>query len=144
MTINFLKNTKIKFNIFRPHNLFGPDMGHEHVIPDIIKKIIISSRKLKKKDCKIKIQGTGNETRAFCYIEDAIDQLEVIKRFSKKAEIYNVGQSKEIKIKKLISLIGKYLKIKVMVKTNKLLEGSTSRRCPSIKKIKKYWLCFKK
>ena len=136
MTINFLKNTKIKFNIFRPHNLFGPDMGHEHVIPDIIKKIIISSRKLKKKDCKIKIQGTGNETRAFCYIEDAIDQLEVIKRFSKKAEIYNVGQSKEIKIKKLISLIGKYLKIKVMVKTSKLLEGSTSRRCPSIKKIK--------
>ena len=27
MTINFLKNTKIKFNIFRPHNLFGPDMS---------------------------------------------------------------------------------------------------------------------
>ena len=102
------KNTKIKFNIFRLI-IFGR-YGSRDVIPDIIKKIIISSRKLKKKDCKIKIKA--QETRQYFYIEDAIDQLEVIKRFSKKAEIYNVGQSKEIKIKKLISLIGKYLKIK--------------------------------
>ena len=46
MTINYLKDTKIKFNIFRPHNLFGPDMGFEHVIPEIVKKIIISSKKV--------------------------------------------------------------------------------------------------
>ena len=98
MTINFLKNTKIKFNIFRPHNLFGPDMGHEHVIPDIIKKIIISSRKLKKKDCKIKIQGLW-ETRQehFCYIEDAIDQLEVIKRFQKKQKYTTWASQKKLK-----------------------------------------------
>ena len=40
------KNLSIK--IFRPHNMFGPDMGNEHVIPQLLKefskkKIIIKS-----------------------------------------------------------------------------------------------------
>ena len=137
MTINYLKNTKIKFNIFRPHNLFGPDMGFEHVIPELIKKIIVSSKNLKRTKCNINIQGTGNETRAFCFIEDAIDQLKVIEKSSNNSEIYNVGQSDEIKIKKLIFMISKILKIKIQIKTKKLLAGSTSRRCPDIKKINK-------
>ncbi len=137
MTINYLKDTKIKFNIFRPHNLFGPDMGFEHVIPEIVKKIIISSKKFKKKNCKIMIQGNGNETRAFCFIEDAIDQLKIIEKYSRNSEIYNVGQTNEIKIKKLIFLIGKFLKINIKIKSKKLLAGSTSRRCPDIRKIKK-------
>ena len=25
--------------IFRPHNVYGPNMGNEHVIPEIINKI---------------------------------------------------------------------------------------------------------
>ena len=57
------------------------------------------------------IQGNGNETRAFCFIEDAIDQLKIIEKYSRNSEIYNVGQTNEIKIKKLIFLIGKFLKL---------------------------------
>ena len=49
LTINYLKKSKTKFNIFRPHNLFGPNMGFDHVIPELIKKIYSASKKFKKK-----------------------------------------------------------------------------------------------
>ena len=42
--------------IFRPHNVYGPNMGNEHVIPEIINKI---KNALKFKKNYIKIQGTG-------------------------------------------------------------------------------------
>lgn len=137
LTINYLKKTNTKFNIFRPHNLFGPNMGFEHVIPEIIKKIFIASKRFEKKICTISIQGSGKETRAFCYIEDAIDQIMVIEKKSKNREIYHVGQTMEITIKDLVSKIGKLLSIKVIVKTKSLMPGSSLRRCPDIKKIKK-------
>ena len=38
-------------------------------------------KKFKKKN--LSIQGSGKETRAFCYIEDAIDQIKVIEKNQK-------------------------------------------------------------
>ena len=35
-TFHYLKNVPPK--LFRPHNVYGPDMGWEHVIPDLMKK----------------------------------------------------------------------------------------------------------
>jgi len=137
LSFNYLRESKIKFNIFRPHNVFGPNMGFEHVIPEIIKKIFIKTNKFRKKVCTIKIQGTGNETRSFCFVEDAVNQLEIIQTKGKNFEIYNIGQTKEISVKKLIQDISKILKIKVILQTTGLREGSVNRRCPNILKIKK-------
>tara|TARA_B100000989_G_C19527992_1_gene467968 strand:- start:1859 stop:2845 length:987 start_codon:yes stop_codon:yes gene_type:complete len=134
LTFNYLRNTKISHNIFRPHNIFGPNMGFEHVIPQIIKKIFISSNNFKKKKCSIKIQGNGEETRSFCYIDDAIDQIFQIAFRGKNKEIFNVGQNSEISIKKLIKDIARILGIKVLIHTGKLTEGSVKRRCPDMKK----------
>ena len=38
MGINNAKFFK-KMIIFRPHNVYGADMGDEHVIPELIKKV---------------------------------------------------------------------------------------------------------
>ena len=54
MLVNFYLNNKIKKIIFRPHNIYGPAMGYEHVIPQFIKKIVISSKKLTKKQIDLK------------------------------------------------------------------------------------------
>ena len=132
-----MRDTKIKHNIFRPHNVFGPEMGFEHVIPQIVEKIFKASNKFNLKKCSITIQGNGRETRAFCYVEDAVEQIIKISKRGKNHDIYNIGQRNEISILKLISDISKILKINVNVKTGKLLQGSPKRRCPSIKKILK-------
>ena len=67
MGINFGKYFK-KLIIFRPHNVYGKDMGNDHVIPEFINRF----KKLKNKK-KFSIQGTGNEIRSFIHIEDFID-----------------------------------------------------------------------
>ena len=136
LTFNFLKKTNIKHYIFRPHNIFGPSMGFEHVIPQLLKKIKVKSDGYKN-DCIIDIQGTGLETRAFCFVDDAVEQIIKIFKSGKNKEIYNIGQNKEITIQKLVKEISAILKLKVKIKKGKLMHGSVLRRCPDIKKISK-------
>ena len=137
LTFNYLKNTNIKHNIFRPHNVFGPEMGFEHVIPQIVKKIYIASKNLKLKKCTIKIQGNGNETRSFCFVDSAVEQIIQIANKGKNKHIYNVGQNHEISIIELIRDISKILGIMVIIKKGKLTKGSVKRRCPDMSKTNK-------
>ena len=39
ITINYLKKTNLKYKIIRPHNVYGPDMGDDHVLPELITKL---------------------------------------------------------------------------------------------------------
>ena len=39
LTINYLKESKTKFYILRPHNVYGPNMGSDHVLPELINKL---------------------------------------------------------------------------------------------------------
>lgn len=137
LAINFFRNSNVRDIIFRPHNIFGPDMGFEHVIPEIIKKLYYASDRWKKNKVDLEIQGTGMETRAFCYIEDAIDQIIVLYNKGKKGETYHIGIDNEITISELINKISEFLKLEVNIKQGKLKSGGTNRRCPDISKIKK-------
>lgn len=138
VTINYLRKTTTDYKIIRPHNIFGENMGHKHVIPQIIYKIFKSSKKFEFKNANIKIQGNGNETRAFCYINDAVKQTIFISNKIKENGIYNVGFTKEIKIKELIKYIENILNIKISITPGKIQSGGTLRRCPSQKKLFKY------
>ena len=120
-----------KLTIFRPHNVYGPDMGNDHVIPELINKVkSIGDKK------NIKIQGTGKETRSFIYIDDFIRALNLVVRKTKKCELFNIGTNEEISIKNLtIKILNNFNKGQVNILSDKLLKGSTIRRCPDIKKL---------
>jgi UDP-glucose 4-epimerase len=133
LTFHMLKKN-IKRIIFRPHNIYGPNMGKLHVIPELILKI---KKQIKKNSINLKIQGSGKETRAFCYIDDAINAINLIIKKGQDGEIYNIGNDKEISINNLVNMISKILKKKIYIKKGVLRKGSTKRRCPNIKKIKK-------
>ena len=68
MGIHYGKKLFNKLVIFRPHNVYGSNMGNEHVIPELIKKM-----KKTKKNNHLKIQGSGKEIRSFIYIKDFIE-----------------------------------------------------------------------
>ena len=116
--------------IFRPHNIYGPNMGYEHVIPEIITKSI----KAKK---NIKLQGNGKNKRSFCYIDDFVEGLNLILKKGKHKEIYNIGSPYEINIiditKKILKIINKDLHIKV---SNKIFFNA-KRRLPDLSKLRK-------
>lgn len=135
MTIHMGKNYFKRSVIFRPHNVYGPDMGEEHVIPELTRKI----EKLKKvkNNNVLNIQGSGKETRSYIYIDDFAEGFDILRKFGKNQTTYNIGTNNEINSQELAILIGKIIGVKMSIKTNPLAEGSTLRRCPDIKKIKK-------
>ena len=135
--IHFAKKFLKKFIIFRPHNVYGKDMGNEHVIPEFISRL----KKLKRKK-KFLIYGTGNEIRSFIHIEDFISGFDKIFRKGKNLEIYNIGTTEKIKVSDLAKLIASKLGKKIKFKKIKVLKGSPNVRCPNINKIKR--LGFKK
>ena len=130
--IHFAKKFLKKFIIFRPHNVYGKDMGNEHVVPEFINRF----KKLGNKK-NFLIYGTGQEVRSFIHIDDFISGFDKVFKKGKNQEIYNIGTSEKIKISKLAKLIAKILGKSIKFKKTKVLKGSPSVRCPNIKKIKK-------
>ena len=131
MGVHYGKKYFKKLIIFRPHNVYGPDMGGDHVIPEFIKRFKTLKRK------KFKIQGTGNEIRSFIYIEDFIDAFKLILKRGKHLNIYNIGTSEKIKIKELAFRLSRIFKKKIILKKTPLARGGTKVRIPDINKIKK-------
>lgn len=132
MGINYGRKFFTKIIIFRPHNVYGADMGNEHVIPELIQKM----RKTKKNSF-LKIQGTGKEIRSFIYIKDFISGFHKLMTKGKHLQIYNIGTNQSIKIKDLVLKISKIMKKRIIIKTSVLKEGSTKIRKPNITKIRK-------
>jgi nucleoside-diphosphate-sugar epimerase len=116
--------------VIRPHNVYGANMGYDHVIPEIFLKI------LKSKNNKIKIEGSGKETRSFCHIDDFLAAIEkLIKKKLSGFDVYNIGNNKEMKIIEVIKQISQLCKKNIIIKKAKLRKGSVLRRKPNLNKI---------
>lgn len=137
MTINYGRKNFDRVLIFRPHNVYGPDMGWEHVIPQLVLKIREISAETVEKKIKVPIQGTGKETRAFIFIDDFINGLMLMLEKGSHLEIYHIGTMEETKIEDVAKEIGNFFGKEVTVAAGELAKGSPMRRCPDITKLKK-------
>jgi len=131
MGIHYGKKFFNKMIIFRPHNVYGSNMGNEHVVPEFINRF----KKLRNK--KFKIQGTGKEVRSFIFIKDFVSAFNLILKKGKHLNIYNIGTSEKIKIEDLAFKLSKIFNKKIKLKKTSLRKGSTKIRIPDINKIKK-------
>ncbi len=115
------------FLILRPHNIYGPRMGYSHVIPEQIFKI---------KNKKKSLIYSPNHKRAFCYIDDAIEQIIYLcsskRNFNK---IFNIGNPKEpITMMRLSKLIKNELKSPTKLLPTEITSGSILKRVPFLNK----------
>jgi UDP-glucose 4-epimerase/UDP-glucuronate decarboxylase len=118
----------IPFVIVRFHNVYGPRMGYVHVVPEIIKRVMSGEDPLR-------LFGKG-QTRAFCYIDDAI---RAIKTCMEKIEneVVHVGTDEETEISDLYSVILKELGRQPKLDPAPPASGSVERRCPDIGKLRR-------
>lgn len=122
--------------IFRPHNIYGPDMGFEHVIPEVVDRIVQLSDGLTKTRIDLPIQGDGSETRAFCFISDGATGARIAGLDGGAGEIYHLGTQHEVSIRHLIELLGEALGVELNIQPGPLRAGGTNRRCPDITKLR--------
>jgi nucleoside-diphosphate-sugar epimerase len=137
MAINYGRKYFDRVIIFRPHNVYGPDMGWEHVVPQLTLRMKELCQRNKDKEIKFPIQGSGEETRAFIFIDDFISGLLLVIKEGEHLGIYNIGTMEEVTIKKVAMEIGSFFGKEVIIESGKLAEGGTLHRCPDISKLKK-------
>ena len=135
LAINYSRQSKLAVKIFRPHNIYGPDMGFEHVIPQLINKIC-TAQTLNSKKRSITIQGDGSETRSFCFIDDFISGFDKVVKDKTELSVYHLGVTDEVSILELIEKMAVIMGVSVEVTAGDLLKGSPIRRSPDISKIK--------
>ena len=80
-------------------------MGEEHVIPELIKKIQLAKK-------RIKIKGSGLESRSFIFIDDFLEAFYLVFKKGKHLNIYNIGTEERIKILDLAKIIIRIFKKK--------------------------------
>jgi nucleoside-diphosphate-sugar epimerase len=136
LALNFGRKHFQRVLILRPHNVYGPDMGWEHVIPQFTLRMRELPKK-KKAAVPFEIQGTGEETRAFIYVDDAVEGAVRVMEKGEHLGVYHIGTSEEITVKKLAREIGRCFGHNIQIAAGKLRAGSPPRRCPDITKLRK-------
>jgi nucleoside-diphosphate-sugar epimerase len=124
--------------IVRPHNIYGPDMGYEHVIPEFAVRMLgLPSYQQKPGLQQFHIQGTGLETRSFCHITDCVDGLMVALERGEDRNVYHLGNpGEEHTIRHLARLVAQHYQRKITVIPGTLPKGSPTRRLPDISKLR--------
>lgn len=118
------------WSIIRYHNIYGPRMGFEHVIPQFIERVV-------KKEKPFKIFG-GQETRTFCYIDDGIMATQMVMESNEtNGKTIHIGRDDgEIKIIDLAKELMNVANINSEFDIYPAPKGSVMRRCPNINKLK--------
>ena len=137
LTINYLRKTEIRYTIFRPHNVYGPQMGNEHVIPQLTRRVVNAMQaEPDASNLTIPLQGRGDETRAFMYIDDAVRAIELATLEVRENGLIHIGVEQESRISDLALGIGKVFGVELTLEPSSLMEGSPLRRCPDISHLR--------
>jgi nucleoside-diphosphate-sugar epimerase len=135
MAINFGRKYFDRVLIFRPHNVYGPDMGWEHVMPQFALRIHAAGKRQPSGRLRFEIQGTGQDTRSFCFINDLVAGVMVMREKGAHLGIYHVGTAEEVAIADLAQRIAGLAGREIELVAGKPAPGGTARRCPDISKL---------
>lgn len=122
-------------NTIRPFNVFGPGMQETdyRVLPNFANRI--------KAGRPLNVYGSGNQTRTFCYITDAMVGFTLVVLKGVPGEPYNIGNPKpEISMVDLVKRIekglGKRVEHNIIEYPDSYPADEPNRRCPDIKKAR--------
>lgn len=130
LTANYCRTHGVAFKIIRYHNVYGVRMGFDHVLPEFFRRIY-------NRENPFPIFG-GDETRAFCAVEDAVRATEAVMQSETcTGEIVHIGNSmQEIKIIDLLQMVLDIADYHPEIDVRPAPEGCVMRRCPDTAKLR--------
>tara|TARA_B100000963_G_scaffold289001_1_gene258392 strand:- start:4344 stop:5282 length:939 start_codon:yes stop_codon:yes gene_type:complete len=130
MTISYHEYHKLDVSIIRIFNTYGPRMKIDdgRVLPTFIDQA--------SKNIDLTVNGDGNQTRSFCYIDDLVDGF-IKSMDSNYAYPINIGNDDEITINEIASMIKILLNSNSKIIYNKLPKDDPQKRRPDISLAKK-------
>ena len=135
IAFNYCREHYRKVQAFRPHNVYGPDMGWKHVLPQFIMRAKELVEKHKTGPVPFPIQGDGSETRAFCYVDDIVDGILAMQARGAHRNVYHIGNSEMVSIAHLVQQVGSVFGRQFEIVRSALAQGGTPVRCPDIGKM---------
>lgn len=135
LAINFGRKFFDRVLIFRPHNVYGPDMGWEHVIPQFALRLYRLAAEQPSGTLRFDIQGQGKETRSFCYIDDLVSGAMLMREKGEHLGVYHIGTTEEVSIADLAHRIARVSGRDIALAPGTAASGGTLRRCPDISKL---------
>jgi UDP-glucose 4-epimerase len=133
---NYAQTHYRSVQVFRPHNVYGPNMGRKHVIPQFILRAAAEYNTAHGSAVPFPIQGDGGQTRAFCFVEDIVEGILTMYAHGGHREIYHIGNDEEVTIRDLALRVGKLVGVELDIQPGDEPEGGTPRRCPDITKMR--------
>ena len=125
---SYYSQFKLPVVTVRPFNVYGPGQTGEGAIQ------IFINRALRNED--IKIDGDGNQIRAWCYVDDFVDCIiECIENPKAIGQSFNIGNSRAvITILGLAQTVCRVLNSKSKIHHEKALSADIAIRIPSVEK----------
>jgi nucleoside-diphosphate-sugar epimerase len=135
LAINYGRKLFERVLIFRPHNVYGPDMGFEHVIPQFALRLKRAAARQPGGTLPFEIQGDGRQTRSFCHVDDLVAGVKVMRAKGEHLGIYHIGTTEEIAIAELARRVAAHAGRDIELIAGPAPPGATARRCPDISKL---------
>jgi UDP-glucose 4-epimerase len=136
LALAYWKEKKLPVIVGRFFNIIGPRQAGRYgmVLPTFVSQAMA--------DADVTVFGTGQQTRCFCYVGDAVKAvLKLLERREAVGEIFNIGSDREISIQNLaqqvIERVGSKSRIRFIPYDQAYEEGFEDmlRRLPSLEKV---------
>jgi UDP-glucuronate decarboxylase len=89
----------MEFVILRYHNIYGPRMGWDHVVPELFERATAGEDPLR--------VFSPDHTRAFCFVDDGVDAtIKAMRAEGANGETFHIGNDhEELEIRRLARLV---------------------------------------
>lgn len=136
IALNYGRSGFDRVVLFRPHNVYGADMGFEHVVPEFsVRAAELDQTTQAGQPLAFSLKGDGAQTRAFIHVDDFTDGLATVVERGEHLNVYHIGNPEEVTIRRVAELVVDSFGRKANIETGPAPLGETQRRCPDIGKI---------